>query len=185
MCVATQLQQLAMLCGMSIAPAHSSRLLQSEAKPQTQDRFHFSRGHSLLGYEDTSACQWSPLRPAGVQRRLLRLRLFSETHSGHVNSDSGVVNLRSTSPQKFVPGLFPESVFSHFPERLFTCPDSAGRPVSRRKCGPFLSFFCVSSKTGAPREPIDSGIFILRFVKSATRSNTRICQFICGPAERN
>src|SRR5580704_6530680 len=49
-------------------------LLQAQTEPQTQNLFYFSHGHTLLGHEVSSTCQWSRLRPAGVQRRLLRLR---------------------------------------------------------------------------------------------------------------
>src|SRR5204863_4057489 len=38
-------------------------LLQSQTETQAQDLCHFSHGHTLLGHEVSSTCQWSRLRP--------------------------------------------------------------------------------------------------------------------------
>jgi len=56
-------------------------LLQPQSKPQAQDLSHFSHGHSLLGHE-VSSTPVESTSPAGVQRRLLRLKLFQKIIPG-------------------------------------------------------------------------------------------------------
>src|ERR1700730_3204974 len=57
--------------------------------------------NSLLGHEVSSTFQ-CPLRPAGVQRPLLRLKASSESHSGHVSRDSGLDQFAFHMPPEFV-----------------------------------------------------------------------------------